>query len=271
MEVEMVLGEVGEEGEFVDDAIHSVLAERMGGHLHHATIHAPLRHGRQQRVQIGCLRSRADTRDPLVTDAGLDRPDESDLLPHRREGGLDEVGGRGLAVGAGDPDDGQAVIDRGMDQSRGCTEHRTGVRMDQDGQVRPTLLDQLCPCGVGEDGHRPGSQCSRGEAGAMRTGTRQPGIQVSGLHRPRVEADPGDGHLTNGCRRPQIGGNPGEERGSRLTRPQGVDHGWRPYLPFLPRTLRRTVGSASAAAGSTSNVSAGAVVPVGGTLRAWRA
>jgi hypothetical protein len=105
VEVEMVLGEVGEDGDREADAIRAVLGQRVGGDLHRARGVAGVEHPAERGLQVDRLRGR-----PLdllldATDDALDRPQEPSLNPLRLQDVTNQEGRRRLPVGAGDPGD----------------------------------------------------------------------------------------------------------------------------------------------------------------------
>ena len=132
VEVQVVLREVGEEGHVEDGAVDPVLGERVARDLHDDVGGARLPHHGEQRVQVGGLGRRADRLDPGVPDPGLHGSQQPGRLAERAEAGLDEVGGRGLAVGAGDPDEGEVAGGPAVDERGHVAEHGPRVRHDED-------------------------------------------------------------------------------------------------------------------------------------------
>ena len=107
VEVEVVLGQVGERGDREADPIRAAQSQRMRGDLHRAGAVAALDHAAKGRLQVDCLGRRAldlllDAADHALhrsQQAGLDRGALEDLT--------DEERGRRLPVRARDPDHAQ--------------------------------------------------------------------------------------------------------------------------------------------------------------------
>ena len=105
----MLVGEVGEDRDVVRDAQHPLELERVGGRLDHRDVVPGPRHRRERGLELRGAGGR-DVRLvalPDLADPRLDRADQS----RRQTGGLErgdrEERGRGLAVGARDPDGAQ--------------------------------------------------------------------------------------------------------------------------------------------------------------------
>ena len=110
--VEVVAGEVGEQGRREARARRPPLGERVGGHLHRARRVAGVPHPGQQRLQLerrrGWCAAAAPPRPPTRASIVPISPQRS---PGRLEHRADQVGRRGLAVGAGDADDVEVASD----------------------------------------------------------------------------------------------------------------------------------------------------------------
>jgi hypothetical protein len=130
VEVEVVLGEVGEDGRPEAGAVDPVQGQAVAGHLHGRRLHPGVGHLGQQPLQVGGLGGGVDGRAALVPHADLDRAHDPGDAAGRPEDGLQHVGGGGLAVGAGHPDQVEAV--------RGVVEEGGG----QGGQGVPDPADQ---------------------------------------------------------------------------------------------------------------------------------
>ena len=221
-------------------------------------------------VQLGSLRGGAHAADPLVADPGLDRADQAGVSTHRRQGRVHEVGGRGLAVRAGDADQAQGEPLGAENARRHGPENGTRV-LDHDGRQRHTRgrhpVDAVT---VGEHRQRP--RCGRlaREVCAVGPRTGQGGVEVAGEHGARVEGHPGDGHLRGRVAGIQEGGEVPEGCAAEPGR-SGNGHVGRPYRSLRLCPLRRTVGSASASSGVTLRVTFGAFLPVGGIFSSCRA
>ena len=103
VEVEVVLGQVGEQGQLEADRVDPVQGERVRGDLHRAGAVAALEHAAEGLLEVDRLRGRAldlllDRADHL-----LDGAQQARLDRRRLEHLAEQEGGRRLAVGAGDP------------------------------------------------------------------------------------------------------------------------------------------------------------------------
>ena len=146
----------------------------------------------EQRVQRRRLRRGADARDlgdrrlPGVVPAagaGLHRADQAGAEPGGGQPGLDQVGRRRLAVGAGDAEDGQPAARLAVDPVGDGAEHGAGVVDDADRQPGRER-------GVrGRSGSVRTATAPRADGvgdvlDAVRAGAGQGGVQVAGA-RPR--------------------------------------------------------------------------------------
>ena len=85
------------------DARHPLQAQGVGGHLHHHMGAARVRHGAEERLEFKGLRGGALRVEHLPADHVLVGADEAHLGTQRLlQHVLEQVGGGGLAVGAGD-------------------------------------------------------------------------------------------------------------------------------------------------------------------------
>ena len=109
VELEVLVGEVGQDRDVVGDARHAVEGEAVRGRLDDRDVVAGVDHRAERRLQLRRLRGRGVRLVGLgpAADAGRDRADHPGAAPGRLEGRDGEVGGRRLAVRAGDADDGQ--------------------------------------------------------------------------------------------------------------------------------------------------------------------
>ena len=127
-------------------------------------------------------------------DPGLDRADQAGHVAEGAQRGVEQVGRRRLAVGAGDPDH-RAAARRASRRPSAATAPRTarGCGTTTAGTATPARAISAAPVGVGQHGRpRPGRGRRRR---TRRRATRAPGqggVQVTGPDRPRVQGDPGD-------------------------------------------------------------------------------
>ena len=106
VELEVLVGEVGEHGGVPGHAEHAVERQRVGGGLDHRGGVARPGHRRERRLQLGRA-GRGDVRRVPVAqlaDLCLDGPDQAGRQARGLERGDGEERGRGLAVRARDPD-----------------------------------------------------------------------------------------------------------------------------------------------------------------------
>ena len=104
VEVEMVLGEVGEDRHREVDRIGPVELERVGGHLDRAGDVASVEHLPEGSLEVDRLGGGALDRALLATDHALDCPQQPGLASIRLQQRADQERRGGLAVGAGDAD-----------------------------------------------------------------------------------------------------------------------------------------------------------------------
>ena len=107
VEIQVILGQIGKGRHRKGNAVHPVQEQGVGGNLHHHMGASGLGHLREQPLELKALRGGALRGDHLIADHVLDRADQThlraqSLLQH----GFQQVGHRGLAVGAGDAQNG---------------------------------------------------------------------------------------------------------------------------------------------------------------------
>ena len=106
VEIKVILGQVREYRHIKVDARHALQRERMGGNLHHHMGAALLQHLPEQAVQLQTLGGGMFGVQELFADHVAVCADEADLSPrHRFQHMLHDVGGAGLAAGAGKADE----------------------------------------------------------------------------------------------------------------------------------------------------------------------
>ncbi len=171
VEVEVVLGQVGEDGHVELDPVHAGERQGVRGDLHRGAADADAHHARQQRLQLEGLGRGLAGRLGLVADAILDRADDAGGPPARAQQGLHEQRRGGLAVRAGDGDHGEPP--RGMAV--------VGIRQPREGLARRRHDDAW-------------RRAARQRVGALRDDHgRAPPDRVGG-EAPTVLLEAGDGH-----------------------------------------------------------------------------
>ena len=105
VEIQMILTEIGKNTHGKADAVDPVQHQRVGGYLHDGVGAAGVGHPAQQLLQLEGLRRGALRVEHLAADHVLDGADETHLgAGLLLQNALDEIGGGGLAAGAGNAD-----------------------------------------------------------------------------------------------------------------------------------------------------------------------
>jgi len=154
VEVQVVLGQVGEDGHLVEGARHPAQREGVAGHLHRGRGDAAVDHRREEGLEVGRLRGGELARRGLPRDPRLHPADQAGQVPGAAQRGFQQVAGGGLAAGPGHAD--QQQPGRGVTVDPGChlAEPGPGVGNDKDGHA---AVPRGLPAGrVGEHGNRPG-------------------------------------------------------------------------------------------------------------------
>ena len=193
VEVEVVLGQVGEDGRLEPGAVDPVQGQAVAGHLHGRRLHAGVGHLGQQPLEVGGLGGGVDGRPAFVADPDLDRAEHPGDAAGGPEDRLQHVGGGGLAVGAGHPDQVEAargvVEERGRQRGQGVPD----VADDQLGgfQVQGPLHAQGGRAGVeGLAGQVVAVDPGPGDAAEQRARDHPAGVEHDvGDHGPCVAAD----------------------------------------------------------------------------------
>ena len=183
VEIQVVLGEVGEGRHRKVEAIHPVQCQGVGGDLHHAVLASPVRHPPQQAVDGQGVGGGALCGEGLLPDLGADGSHEA----HRRTGQglqklLEYIGRGGFPVGSGDAHQRHAV-------------GRMTVLIGRHNGQRPAGIDH--PDGRGITGDLPVTHhaCGALFQSLSAVASAVPGRaihgheQLSGADRPGVTAD----------------------------------------------------------------------------------
>src|SRR5699024_3104341 len=169
VEVQVVLGQVRENRDIVACAADPAQGEGVAGDVHGGGGDPAFAHEGEEAVQICGLGGGEGGLDPFVTHPHLDGPDQAGVHARGTQTGLDQIGDRGLAAGAGGPDQQQVVRGVGEDPGGGTAESGAGVGDHEDRQARGG--GSVGPGLVGHDcrGARAGDLV--GEVCAVGTGT----------------------------------------------------------------------------------------------------
>ena len=193
----MVLGQIGEDAHREADPLHPLEGQRVAGDLHDHMGTPGVRHAAKEALELEGFRSGALGGDDLGADHVLVGADEAHLGPQGLlQDVLEEVGGGGLAVGAGDAHQlhGSRRVSEPVDAHMG--ESRPAVRGAHEGNVplrrflaedagRALLQGAHDGCGACGDGHGD-------EAVSVGLAAGHGHEEVAGLRLPGVVADAGD-------------------------------------------------------------------------------
>ena len=123
--------------------------------------------------------------------AGLHGADQAGAEAGGGQPGLDQVGRRRLAVGAGDADDRQPAARLAVDPVGDAPSTARGSSTTHTGQAGARRR-RPAPGRVGEDGDGAAGRGVGGEPDAVRAGAGQRRVEVAGADLARRERDPGD-------------------------------------------------------------------------------
>ena len=104
VEIEVVLGQVGEDSRIVFDAGDAVQGLGMAGNFHDDMGHALFLHEGQEVLEFDDIRRRVVDRQFFIVDEGVDGADDADMIACSPQDMGDDVSRRRLAVSAGDAD-----------------------------------------------------------------------------------------------------------------------------------------------------------------------
>ena len=191
VELEVLVGEVREDRHVVGDARHPIERETVRCRLHDRHVVAGVDHRAQRRLQLRRFRGRGVRLVILgpATDPGRDRADHPGTSPGRLQGRDREVGRGRLAIGAGDPDDGE-VMRRIAEPPRGRTGEGRPRRVDdelRDGQLGEWPLD--------DEGGRTLADRGGGEVVSVGVLAWHGHEQRARDHRPRIAGHARDAHV----------------------------------------------------------------------------
>jgi len=180
VEVQVVLGQVGEHHDVVGGAGDPAQGQRVARDLHRGRRHPAPHHLGQQRLQVGGLGRGELTRRDGPGHPGLHPAQEPGHMAGPAQAGLQQVGGAGLAAGAGHADERQAAGRVPVDPGRDLAQ--PGARVGDHEDRQPAVPGQALAVRVGEHRHRPGGGRVVTEARAVMLGAREGCVQVTGPH-----------------------------------------------------------------------------------------
>ena len=201
----MILREVREDPDVERQTLGARECQRVGRHLHRHAPDATIAHVRQHRLQLQRLRRRLVGGPRLVPEHVLDGADHAGGQAARAQQRLDQIRGRGLAVGPGDSDQRELarwmpVVGAGKPRQRHprrrhehLSDGEVGDRLalgDDDGRAAPDRVGDEATAVLLEARHRH-------EAGARLDAAR---VARDRRHRGRQRAD----HALLGERREQV-------------------------------------------------------------------
>ena len=109
MIVEVILGEVGEDGAVEPRAVDPMLIQTVGRDFHGRRPNACLDHPRQQAMEVGGFGRGPVERDGPARDPHAGRADHAGRHPRGLEHGFEQIGGGRLPVGSGRADQCEAI------------------------------------------------------------------------------------------------------------------------------------------------------------------
>ncbi len=197
VKVQVVLGQVGERADGEPGTGDPAHGQRVAGDLHRHVGHPLLDHHGQQRLQVGGLGRGERAVQPFAGDAGLDGADQSGAEPGRLQRRLQQVGGGGLAGGAGHTEHLQPPRRVAVDQGRCRAEHAAWIVVHQQRDLAFAHGRVLGQRGAIDPGlvreHRDGTGFQRvfGEVGTVHARSRQSGEEIAGAHVLSTQGRPG--------------------------------------------------------------------------------
>ena len=183
VEIQMVLGEVCKHARLIVDAVHPVQGQGVGGDLHHHMGAARIPHLGEEPLELKGLRRGALRGEGLLADHVLIGADQTHLGPRRLlQNGFQQVGGGGLAVGAGDPDHGHALGGVSKEVGPHRRQSPAGIRHLDIGDIPLRRL-------LAQHRRRAGLHGLSDEIVSVRRKAGHGHKQSAGSHRPGVIAD----------------------------------------------------------------------------------
>ena len=145
VEVEMVAGQVREDGDVEGDLVEAVEGEAVAGGFDDGVLAARLDHLAEEALDLGRLgggHAVGVAVDVGPGHVGIDGAETADAGAGGFEDGREDVGGGRLAVGAGDADDGEVAAGVAVEGGRGLREGHARIFDGDDG----LLAGEVSPC-----------------------------------------------------------------------------------------------------------------------------
>jgi hypothetical protein len=184
----MVVTEIRERHDVESDAIDAVPTQGLRTHLEHDGADLALAHPGEECVDLARLRGGEPAHDREFADVALCRgaePRDESELP---EYSLEDVRGRGLAVGPRHPEGERRMLVGPVEPGRELAERSPRGIDDDDGKAE--AFGNLSASPIREDRHSAGVTGGFRELRAVRSRTGHTDEEISGLHLVRAKGDP---------------------------------------------------------------------------------
>ncbi len=204
VQVQVVLGQVGETGDVEQHAVHALVGDGVGGNLHGCRVQSPFPHECQQPVDFRGFGGGQQAGNGLPAGEDLDGADQAGPLPRERSSELMKYVVVVLPLVPVTPNSAKcssAPSVLPVDQRGERAHHVAGFVHHQDGHRGVVRQRQQPRTGVvGQDGHRPRFHGLCHEVSAVAGSTGQGDVQVSGFHGAGVQRD---SRYRDPCRMPR--------------------------------------------------------------------
>ncbi len=211
--VEVVLGQVGKDGDVEREPADAVEREPVARHLHRGRRAAALDAGAQEALERRRLGRREGRRVALGPDPVLDRPDEPGRLAERGQQVVEQEDRRGLAVRAGHAEEGEVVAGPSVDVPRNLRQRGSRIRRRNESRAGEALTLPQGYRGRRRAGGQPalGDESGRGAARERVVDEVVAVAAVEGVRADRREQDA----------RPRLAAVDGHVRDQRVGRADG--------------------------------------------------
>ena len=190
MKIEMIAGEVGEDGGVKLQAVDAAEGERVGGHLHGGVSAALLAQLREEAYQLERFGRGIDGLEDAARQVILDGADEGGGVAGGAQHRIDQVRGGGFAVGAGDAGEPEAFIGISV-KSAGGEGQRLAAVLD----LHPATGQFGERAGLAGNGGGTARGCVTGEFAAVGPRAREGKEQEPLGDAPGIVIEAGDGGL----------------------------------------------------------------------------